>query len=43
MLEPKDPPASAGHEHATGEKIDDLFTEEKPKDTSKEKLDDLFK
>ncbi len=39
MLERKDTLPEAAHEHATGEKVDDLFTD----DESKETLDDLFK
>jgi len=43
MLERKKTPSEAVDEHATTEKVDDLFTDDKPNDTSKEKLDDLFK
>ncbi len=37
MLEPKTTPTQEAHEHAGGEKMEDLFTDDK------EKLDDLFK
>ncbi len=43
MLEPKGNPSEAVNKHATSEKGDDLFMTDKPKDKSKEKLDDLFK
>ncbi len=48
MLEPKMAPVAAAHEHKADEKmadekIDGLFTDDKPKDKSREKIDDLFK
>jgi Cu(I)/Ag(I) efflux system membrane fusion protein/cobalt-zinc-cadmium efflux system membrane fusion protein len=48
MLEPKVAPVAAAHEHKADEKmadekIDGLFTDDKPKDKSREKIDDLFK
>jgi Cu(I)/Ag(I) efflux system membrane fusion protein len=47
MLEPKTAPVAATREHTADEEIDDLFTDDKPKDEpkvkSREKIDDLFK
>jgi Cu(I)/Ag(I) efflux system membrane fusion protein/cobalt-zinc-cadmium efflux system membrane fusion protein len=43
MLEPKTVPVAANQETGGTAKIDDLFADDKPKDKSKEKLDDLFK
>jgi Cu(I)/Ag(I) efflux system membrane fusion protein/cobalt-zinc-cadmium efflux system membrane fusion protein len=43
MLERKATPTEIVHEHATGEEVDDLFTDDESKDESKETLDDLFK